>query len=37
VETAETFRGSGPSGDQQSMILDAHVEQHEIVSTTSLT
>ena len=36
-EAVDAFRGSGPSDDQQTMILDAHVEQHEIVSTTSLT
>lgn len=32
----ESFRGSGPSDDQQSVILNAHVEQHEIASTISL-
>ena len=37
AEAVDAFRGSGPNGDQQRMILDAHVEQHEIVSTTSLT
>jgi quinol monooxygenase YgiN len=36
VNDVETFRGSGPSDDQQSMILGAHVEQHEIASTISL-
>ncbi|WP_040492251.1 putative quinol monooxygenase [Ilumatobacter nonamiensis] len=33
----EEFRASGPSDDQQDMILGAHVEQHEVASTTSLT
>jgi quinol monooxygenase YgiN len=37
ADAVETFRGSGPSDDQQTMILDAHVEQHEIASTSSLT
>jgi quinol monooxygenase YgiN len=37
VDAVESFRGSGPTDDQQSMILDAHVEQHEIASTVSLT
>jgi quinol monooxygenase YgiN len=37
AEAVDAFRGSGPSDDQQAMIMDAHVEQHEIVSTTSLT
>ena len=36
VDAVESFRGSGPSDDQQDMILDAHVEQHEIASTVSL-
>jgi quinol monooxygenase YgiN len=33
----ESFRGSGPTADQQATIVDAHVEQHEIASTTVLT
>lgn len=37
ADAVQTFRGSGPSDDQQTMILDAHVEQHEIASTNSLT
>ena len=37
VDAVEAFRGSGPSDDQQATILDAHVAQHEIASTTSLT
>ncbi len=37
VDAVESFRGSGPSDDQQGMILDAHVEQHDIASTESLT
>lgn len=36
AEDVEAFRGSGPSYDQQTLILDARFEQHEIVSTTSL-
>lgn len=34
---AEAFRGSGPSDDLQAMIVGAHVAQHEIVATISLT
>ncbi|MEP7115772.1 MAG: antibiotic biosynthesis monooxygenase family protein [Ilumatobacteraceae bacterium] len=37
VDAVASFRGSGPSDDQQSMILDPHVEQHDIASTVSLT
>jgi quinol monooxygenase YgiN len=37
AQDVEAFRGSGPSDDQQSMILDAHVEQHKIASTIALT
>lgn len=33
----ETFRGSGISDDQQTVIVGAHVEQHQIASTISLT
>lgn len=36
ADAVEAFRGSGPSNDQQTTILDAHVEQHEIASTRSL-
>ncbi len=37
VEAVETFRGSGPTGNQESMIIGAHVEQHDIANTVSLT
>jgi quinol monooxygenase YgiN len=37
VADVERFRGEGPSDDQQSMILDARVTQHEIASSTDLT
>ncbi|MEP1126635.1 MAG: antibiotic biosynthesis monooxygenase [Ilumatobacter sp.] len=37
TEAVETFRGSGPSDDQQSAILDAKVMQHEVTGSTSLT
>ena len=37
VDAVEKFRGAGPSDDQQAMIIGAHVEQHEIASTISLT
>jgi quinol monooxygenase YgiN len=37
VEAVEAFRGSGPDAGQQSMVVDAHVEQHDIASTISLT
>jgi quinol monooxygenase YgiN len=33
----ERFRGSGISDDQQSMIIDAHVEQHDVGSSITLT
>lgn len=33
----EAFRGSGPTDDQGDAIVAAHVEQHEIATTTSLT
>ena len=36
VEHVEQFRGSGPSDDQAAAITGAHVEQHEIASTTAL-
>ena len=36
-ESVERFRGSGPSDDQQTMIISAQVEQYEVASTTSLT
>lgn len=37
AEAVERFRGSGMSDDQQAAIIEAHVEQHEVESTTSLT
>lgn len=33
----EAFRGEGSSDEQHELIIDAHVEQHEIASTTGLT
>ena len=32
----EAFRGAGPDAGQQSAIVDAHVEQHEIAATIPL-
>ena len=32
----EAFRGSGPSGEQQAQILDAHVVQYEVAGETPL-
>lgn len=37
VESVERFRSSGPSDEQQAVILDARVHQHDIASTVSLT
>ena len=37
VEAVETFRGSGPSDDQQTAILDAAVTQHTVTDSASLT
>ena len=37
VHAVETFRGSGPSAEQQSTIFRASVMQHEIASSSSLT
>lgn len=37
VEAVERFRGSGPADDQQALIVDAHVEQHTVAGTESLT
>jgi quinol monooxygenase YgiN len=34
---AEAFRGDGPSDQQQAMVLSAHVEQHRVADTISLT
>jgi len=35
--SVEAFRGSGPSDDQQSLIVDAHVAQHDVAESTDLT
>lgn len=37
VDAVEAFRGSGPSDDQQDLILGAHVMQHEVARSISLT
>lgn len=37
VEAVEAFRGSGPSEDQQAVIIEAKVLQYEIAGSTSLT
>jgi quinol monooxygenase YgiN len=37
VAAVEAFRGDGSSDDQEEMIIDAHVEQHEVASTIGLT
>ena len=37
VAAVEAFRGSGPEAGQASMVIDAHIEQHDIASTVSLT
>ena len=37
VDSVEAFRGSGPDDGQQTMILDAHVAQHEVASSLELT
>ncbi len=37
VEAVETFRGSGPSDDQQAAIIEASVQQYEIADSISLT
>ena len=37
IEAVEHFRGAGPGGDQQSAILGAHVLQHTVATTESLT
>lgn len=36
VEAVEAFRGSGPSGEQQALILGAEVHQHTISATVRL-
>ncbi len=36
VDAVDAFRGSGPSEEQQTTILDADVRQYEIASTTRL-
>ena len=35
-DAVERFRGSGPSDDQQGMILGAHVVQHTVAGTIEL-
>ena len=37
VESVERFRGSGPSDDQQTAIVDARIHQHHVDSSTPLT
>ncbi len=37
AEAVERFRQDGPAVDLSAMVVDAHVEQHEIASTTVLT
>lgn len=37
VDAVERFRGSGPSDEQQALIIGAQVHQHDIASTVSLT
>ncbi len=37
IEAVEAFRGSGPTDDQQSVVLDARVVQHSIAESTPLT
>ena len=37
AQSVERFRGSGTSDEQQNVIVDAHVDQHEIARTTPLT
>jgi quinol monooxygenase YgiN len=37
VEAVEALRGAGPTGDQQSAIIDANVVQYDIAGRTSLT
>jgi quinol monooxygenase YgiN len=36
TDAVEAFRGSGPSDEQQAMIIGAHVEQHEIANSVPL-
>ncbi len=37
IEDVERFRGSGPSDDQQALILEAQVVQHTVADSTPLT
>lgn len=37
IEAVEAYRGSGTSEDQRAAILSAHVVQHEVGNSTSLT
>ncbi len=36
LDAVEAFRGDGTSDDQAAMIIDAHIEQHEVAATTRL-
>lgn len=37
VESVEQFRGSGPNDDQQALVVEAQIHQHDVAATTSLT
>jgi len=37
VDSVERFRGSGPSNEQQAVITEAQIHQHDFASTMSLT
>lgn len=37
VAAVETFRGGGPSSQMMNAVIDAHVEQHVVSSSTQLT
>ncbi len=37
VDSVERFRGTGPSNEQEAVIIEAQVHQHDIASTVSLT
>lgn len=37
AQSVERFRGAGPSDDQEAVIVEAHVDQHDVARTTSLT
>lgn len=36
LAAVEAFRGDGPPDEHQELIIDAHVEQHEVASTIGL-